>query len=736
MVFGGTPKERIQFNRDTLWVGHPRSYAHPDAASHLSKIRNLLFAGKQKEAEKLASKSFMSIPLGQAAYQPFGDILLEFPGHENPASYRRTLDLDAAEAITTYTVDGHTITRTVIASHPDDALVIHIESDKPGTLTFTAKLDSPHRRKRTIQRLDASTLRLAGEVDDFVSKRFKATSPERIRFEARLQARAKGGAVTVGAGSISVKNADSATLILAAATSYRNYRDISADPSAACSETLAAASEKSWTTLRDRHRADHRALFRRVSLDLGGGSSRSLPTNERLNRFSSDPDPDFAALVFQYGRYLLIASSRPGTQPATLQGIWNESKTPSWDSKYTVNINTEMNYWPAETCNLGECADPLFGMLEDLTSTGKEVAKTHYNARGWVLHHNTDAWRGAAPINASNHGIWPVGGTWLCQHLWWHYLFGGDKKFLRTRAYPIMKQACLFHLDTLVEDPVFGKGWLVSGPSNSPEHGGLVMGPAMDHQIIRYLFAATAEAADILGLDAEFAANLRKTRARIVPNRIGSEGQLQEWTYKEEPKTHHRHISHLWALYPGDEITPATPKFMDACRRTLELRGDEATGWSRAWKLNFQARLRDGEHFQKILSGFFQNASTARRAGFYNNLFDAHPPFQIDGNFGATAGIAEALLQSHRRTPNGDFILDFLPALPSAWPEGCVSGLCARGGFTVDISWENGRLAKATITSRLGNPIVVQTPNGPKTIHPKTEPGRKYVYSGARSVSR
>jgi alpha-L-fucosidase 2 len=474
------------------------------------------------------------------------------------------------------------------------------------------------------------------------------------------------------------------------------------------------------------HQEDHRALFRRVQLDLRGGHSAAMPANERLNGYQSRPDPQFAALLFQYGRYLLIASSRPGSQAANLQGLWNASKAPAWDSKYTININTEMNYWPAEQANLSECHEPLFDLLDDLAITGAEVARDFYDADGWVVHHNTDGWRGAAPINAANHGIWPTGGAWLATHLWERYLFTGDRVFLRDRAYPLMKGASEFFLEYLVDDPVFGRDWLVSGPSNSPEHGGLVMGPTMDHQIIRHLLGATADAAAVLECDADFAGQLRATASRIAPSQVGSEGQLKEWLYKEWPRTIHRHVSHLWGLHPGREITPERPDLFDACRRTLELRGDEATGWSRAWKVNFWARLRDGERVETVLTGFFQNASLKKQAGFYNNLFDAHPPFQIDGNFGLTAGICEALLQSHRLDGKGNVVLDFLPALPPGWPDGSVSGLRARGGFEVSLRWSDGTLDEVQLKSLVGSPLVVQTATGIRLLRNSTRAGRDY----------
>jgi len=425
----------------------------------------------------------------------------------------------------------------------------------------------------------------------------------------------------------------------------------------------------------------------------------------------------------------MIASSRPGGQPANLQGIWNHKMNPPWECKYTVNINTEMNYWPAELTNLSECHEPLFSLLADCAETGAKTARTFYDCPGWVLHHNTEIWRGTAPINASNHGIWPTGGAWLCQHLWFRYAFTGDETFLRERAYPIMKKAAEFFVHFLVEDPVYGKGWLVSGPSNSPERGGLVMGPTMDHQIIRTLFANCIEASRILGVDEAFRNKLIEMRQRIAPNQVGSEGQLKEWLYKEDPKTTHRHVSHLWGLHPGREITRrGTPDLWKAAMKTLEFRGDGGTGWSMAWKINFWARFEDGDHAYRLLTNLLHLAGTGKhRGGLYPNLFDAHPPFQIDGNFGATSGIAEMLIQSH----TGEVHL--LPALPSAWPAGSVKGICARGAFQVDIAWKDGRLAEAHILSKRGNRCTVRL--GEKTTTFDTQAGGAYRLGPDLSVN-
>ena len=480
------------------------------------------------------------------------------------------------------------------------------------------------------------------------------------------------------------------------------------------------------------HVEDYKNLFGRVDLDLGNSEISMRPTNERLSTFTKDEDPSMVSLLFQYGRYLLISSSREGTQPANLQGIWNDKLYPSWDSKYTININTEMNYWPAEITNLSELSDPVISLVEDISKTGQNIAKEHYNLNGWVTHHNTDIWRGSAPINNANHGVWPTGGAWLCQHVWWHYQFTGDKEYLKNRAYPVLKEASRFFAEYLVPDPT-NPEWLVSGPSNSPEIGGMVMAPTMDHQIIRNLFANTIEAASILEVDAEFKGILAEKRSKIAPNIIGKHGQLQEWLEdKDDPRNEHRHVSHLWGLHPGNEIHPlTTPKLAEACKVTLSHRGDGGTGWSRAWKINFWARLLDGDHSFLLLKNLMvpalsQETNYKHKGGLYNNLFDAHPPFQIDGNFGATSGVTEMLLQSHLRDANGDFYLDVLPALPSSLATGKVSGLKARGGFEISISWEEGVLKTIDVKSFLGNKLNVRYAG--ELVAKDTQKGENYTF--------
>jgi len=699
MVFGGIEKERIQFNEDTIWDGGPHDYSHEGAVDYLSEIRKMLFDGKQSEAEELAMDKFMSVPLRQKAYQPFGDLFINFHGHSQPEQYRRELDLDSAIAKVYYTVDNITFQRETFVSFPDQVIISNMTADKPEKINFVAQLESPHPNSKT-QLVTKEQIALKGFVKDGA-----------IKFEARLLVLSDGD-VEASKGCIEVKNANKATLILTGATNYVNYKDISATPSKRCENILNSVKDKSYDEIREAHIADHQELFSRVSLDLGTTEKIELPTDERIKTFTGTNDPHLVALYFQYGRYLMITSSRPGSQPANLQGIWNESMNPPWDSKWTVNINTEMNYWPTEPCNLAECHEPLFDMLEEVMISGRKVAKTHYNCRGWVLHHNTDLWRGAAPINHSNHGIWVTGGAWLCQHLWWHYQFNKDDKFLAEKAYPIMKDAALFFVDFLIEDPR-NEGWLISTPSNSPEQGGLVAGPTMDHQIIRNLFDSVIEASKILNIDKEFREQLIKMRGKIAPNQVGQYGQLQEWLEdKDDPKNNHRHLSHLWGLHPGNEISlRLTPELTKAAKTSLEFRGDGGTGWSKAWKVNLWARLEDGVRANKMLTGLISNSTLP-------NMFDTHPPFQIDGNFGGCSGIAEMLMQSH----TGE--INLLAALPDVWSDGSVTGLCARGGFQVNISWKDGKLAEAVIYSKLGGLCNIRYKQNLVTL--ETEPETSY----------
>jgi len=696
MVFGGTHEEQIQFNHDTLFTGEPHDYAHKGAVQYLETIRQLLFNGHQQEAEELSLQEFMSVNrnggIRQEAYQPFGDLYLQFYDHETVQNYRRELDIDQALSLVRYDVNEITYRREVFASNPANAIVMRIQTEHQlGTISCTIKLSSSHGGNTTVLEEDNSLV-MAGQGVNGTT-----------RFEARLVARVTGGtAKFTDKGTIDITEAETVTLILVGASSFVNFRDNSGDPSRRNDVILENLSESSYETLRAAHVKDYQDLFQRVQLHLGSSltstKQATLPITKRLQMFGPEKDPQLVTLLFQYGRYLLIASSRPGCQPANLQGLWNKRKQPPWESKYTININIQMNYWITEVTNLAECHEPLFDAMTDLAQSGAIVAKEHYGARGWVVHNNFDLWRGAAPVNNVHSGIWVTGGAWLCQHLWWHYEFSGDQEFLARTAYPLMKGAALFFVDYLVEDPE--SKWLISGPSDSPEHGGLVMGPTIDHQIIRYLLRKTVLAAKELGVDPDLQSQFADVAACIAPNQIGSIGQIREWVFMENPNTTHRHLSPLWGLHPGDEIHPLiTPDLAEASRVVLRLRSDGGTGWSKAWKINMWARMLDGDHAFKILAEALRNTT-------YINLFNANTPFQIDGNFGAAAAIPEMLLQSHL----GE--LHILPALPQAWPQGSVIGLRARGGVEVDIAWNDGLLSNVTLHASQSRRLRLRVPAG------------------------
>ncbi len=696
MVFGNPTIERLQLNEETIWGGSPNSNAHAKSLEALAVVRKLIFEGKFDEAQAIADKDIMSQTNNGMPYQTFGSLYISFSGHDKYTNYYRDLNIENATATVRFTVDGVDYKREMLTAFADQVVVVHLTASKPGMISCNLMMNSPFDKTNPYSDGDQSVLSGVGSTVE--------GQKGKIKFQGRTAVKNTGGTVTSKNGIISINGADEATVYISIATNFLDYKTLDENQEQKCKRFLEAALTKTFDEIKSAHIAYYQKFFNRVSLDLGTNSAMNAPTDERIKNFSKQFDPQLVSLYFQFGRYLLISSSQPGGQPANLQGIWNDMLAPPWESKYTMNINAEMNYWPAELTNLSEMHEPFIQMAKELAVTGQETAKMMYNCAGWVLHHNTDIWRITGPIDHATSGMWPTGGAWVCQDLWERYLYTGDKKYL-AEIYPIMKGAAQFFLDFMVIDP--NTHYLVVVPSSSPEntHAGgsgkatIASGTTMDNQLVFDLFTNVIRATDILSGDFAFAKNLKEALREMAPMKIGQYNQLQEWQDDwDDPKDNHRHVSHLYGLFPSNQISAfRTPELFEAAKQSLIYRTDESTGWSMGWKVNLWARLLDGNHAYKLIQDQLHLVTAEQRkgGGTYPNMLDAHQPFQIDGNFGCTAGIAEMLVQSQEGA------IQLLPALPIVWREGSIKGIVTRGGYEIDLKWKDNTVSILKIKANL-----------------------------------